>query len=80
MTVEIFHPKAPAIFYFITCLLSCFNLCNNYVKAFIASFLVNTNCAREDGEWDHIFEMVIANEIARMIYRLTNEIIILTGG
>ena len=28
MTVEIFHPKAPAIFYFITCLLSCFNLCN----------------------------------------------------
>ena len=26
MTVEIFHPKAPAIFYFITCLLSCFNL------------------------------------------------------
>ena len=29
MTVEIFHPKAPAIFYFITCLLSCFNLCNN---------------------------------------------------
>ena len=29
MTVEIFHPKAPAIFYFITCLLSCFNLCNS---------------------------------------------------
>ena len=28
MTVEIFHPKAPAIFYFITCLLSCVNLCN----------------------------------------------------
>ena len=30
MTVEIFHPKAPAIFYFITCLPSCFNLCNTY--------------------------------------------------
>ena len=28
MTVEIFHPKANAIFYFITCLISCFNLCN----------------------------------------------------
>ena len=28
MTVEIFHLKAPAIFYFIMCLLSCFNLCN----------------------------------------------------
>ena len=52
----------------------------NLCFVFIASFLVNTNCAKEDGEWDHIFEMVIANEIARMIYRLTNEIIILTGG
>ena len=31
MTVEIFHPKAPAIFYFITCLLSCFNLCNIFI-------------------------------------------------
>ena len=31
MTVEIFHPKAPAIFYIITCLLSCVNLCNIYI-------------------------------------------------
>ena len=34
LTVEIFHPKAPAIFYFITCLLSCFNLCNKDSRRF----------------------------------------------
>ena len=46
MTVEIFHPKAPAIFYFITCLLSYFNLCNmegsnfNDVHNFIRKLLL----------------------------------------
>ena len=39
MTVEIFHPKAPAIFYFITCLLSCFNLCNS-VKLLLFNYVL----------------------------------------
>ena len=37
MTVEIFHPEAPGIFYFITCLLSCFNLCKIKALSTIAA-------------------------------------------
>ena len=37
------YPKAPAIFSFITCLLSCFNLCNNNYQKFTMPFETNKN-------------------------------------
>ena len=43
MTVEIFHPKAPAIFSFITCLLSCFNLCNKALCLFSIKIFLFSN-------------------------------------
>ena len=66
MTVEIFHPKAPAIFYFITCLLSCFNLCNNGFALTLISLCSGETFEMLDEYLKHLPKVKVLRQDARM--------------